>query len=169
MTDTPGPFWLRGDEDGGVALMCRLCDTGGAPVAYWGSPPATPAAPDIAATAHRIKAHPGEPSLIDCDLDWPLGEDQVAGWARQARWHLQSYYKFSFTFVAALFIAMPDDPEAREATAFATVSGDPGDFYRFQADTDKPESWVSLCYVRTPDLVIRDSGDGTELFRIDGD
>jgi hypothetical protein len=166
--EPPGPFWLRGGEGGGVGLMCRLCDAGGAPVAYWLDPPAQPADVSIAAALHDINAHPPQPRTFSCDLDWPLDEDQVLGWAHQAQWHLQGYYKFAFTFVAALTIAMPDDPEAREATALATVSGDPGDFYRFQADADKPESWDSLRYVRTPDLSIRDDDDGTELMRING-
>lgn len=28
-------MWLMGDEDCGVSLMCRLCDTGGKPFAYY--------------------------------------------------------------------------------------------------------------------------------------
>lgn len=28
--------WLAGDEDGGVGIHCRICDTGGAPIAYLG-------------------------------------------------------------------------------------------------------------------------------------
>jgi hypothetical protein len=33
-------FDLIGDEDGGVSALCRVCDSGGLPVAYrdWGSP-----------------------------------------------------------------------------------------------------------------------------------
>jgi hypothetical protein len=28
--------WLAGDEDCGVSLMCRECDRGGLPIAYYG-------------------------------------------------------------------------------------------------------------------------------------
>lgn len=36
-------YWLVGDEDCGVGIQCRVCDTGGAPIAYLG---------DAAAYAH---------------------------------------------------------------------------------------------------------------------
>jgi hypothetical protein len=29
-------YYLMGDEDGGVGLQCRDCDTGGRPVMYYG-------------------------------------------------------------------------------------------------------------------------------------
>jgi hypothetical protein len=46
------------------------------------------------------------------------------------------------------------------------VSGDPAGFYRFQIDGE-PLSWDQLCYVRTPDLIIRENGN--TLIEVPGD
>lgn len=35
MADLDDTFRLSGDEDCGVGLDCRLCDRGGAPIAYY--------------------------------------------------------------------------------------------------------------------------------------
>lgn len=35
-------LWLCGDEDGGVGINCRICDRGGAPVAYYEPYPMRP-------------------------------------------------------------------------------------------------------------------------------
>lgn len=34
MPSLDGRYYLQGDEDGGVSMMCLLCDRGGLPVAY---------------------------------------------------------------------------------------------------------------------------------------
>lgn len=66
-------FRLVGDEDCGVGINCRLCDRGGAPVAYYAGldqPYPTALAPDvvpvstigallIAALDHRSDHHSG--------------------------------------------------------------------------------------------------------------
>lgn len=31
-------FWLAGDEECGVGINCRVCDRGGAPIAYYTHP-----------------------------------------------------------------------------------------------------------------------------------
>lgn len=108
----------------------------------------------------------GETEIVDCNLSYPVTREQALAWAQSARWHLKSFYKHSFTFDAYCTVAFPGDPEAHEAEALATVSGQPGDFYRFGPDASEPMSWDDLCYVRTPDLLIRDGGE--ELIRLDG-
>lgn len=171
--DDRGPFWLQGDEDGGVRLMCRPCDTGGDPVAYWLDPPPSPCDVDKAVHAHRAEAHPGDAAEPEAGpgtwLPYPPGEDQALAFARKAPWRFDGYYKYRFTFTASGVLVAPDAYEGpRRFTATATVSGQPGDFYRFSCQAGTPETWDSLRYVRTPDLVITDTG-GTELIRIDGD
>jgi hypothetical protein len=67
-------FRLVGDEDCGVGINCRVCDLGGAPIAYYdgglGQPYPTAQAPDVvpvdtieallsAALDHRTTHHPG--------------------------------------------------------------------------------------------------------------
>jgi hypothetical protein len=104
--------------------------------------------------------------LEPCSLDSPVTREQALGWAQQARWVLVGYYKFAFTFESYCTVANPDDPEAHEVEARAIVSGDPAGFYRFQIDGE-PLSWDQLCYVRTPDLIIRENGN--TLIEVPGD
>lgn len=165
--DDRGPFWLQGDEDGGVRLMCRLCDTGGAPVRFWLDPPPGPVDVDGAARAHHWDAHPPTPEVVQCSVDYPVTQEQVLGWAQQTKWLLRSYHKFTFTFEAYCTVAYPDDPEAHEVEALAVISGQPEDFYRFSAGPDTV-TWDQLCYVRTPDLELRD-GDKTLIVLTGGD
>jgi hypothetical protein len=168
MTDDRGPLWLRG-EDGGVGLMCRLCDTGGAPVAYWLDPAPEPGDVDKAARGHRGGAHPSEPEAGPGTwLPYPPDGDQALAFARKAPWRFEGYYKYAFTFTASGTLIASDAYQGpRRFAAAATVGGEPGDFYRFSFRADAPETWDSLRYVRTPDLVITDTG-GTELIRIEG-
>lgn len=45
MTGQDGRYYLLGDEDAGVGLFCRDCDTGGIPVIYYGGVHPDPAIP----------------------------------------------------------------------------------------------------------------------------
>lgn len=72
-------FWLVGDEDCGVGINCRVCDRGGAPVAYYAGisqPYPTAAAPDVVPTDTvaglfaTAVSHAREVHGVNCSVFW---------------------------------------------------------------------------------------------------
>lgn len=159
-------FRVRPSVGARVTVACRECGgfAPGLSEDMTAGPQAFTVHPD-GRFGRRVTADSYVAGLEPCSVDYPVTGEQALGWARQAQWGLRSYFKFTFTFEAYCTVAYPDDPEAHEVEAFAEVSGQPEDFYRFSAGPD-PLTWDQLCYVRTPDLVI--SEGGRELIRIDG-
>jgi hypothetical protein len=67
-TASPDRYYLMGDEDAGVGLHCRDCDTGGIPVIYYGygyPDPAIPVTQSIEALLSAARQHDAEHPAAD--------------------------------------------------------------------------------------------------------
>lgn len=111
---------------------------------------------------------PQDDAVVDCHLAHPVGEQDALAWASTAEWFFKSYYKYDFTFESSGFLAMPDEHEAHEFTATATVGGDAPEIYRFKVEDSEPMTWDEISYAGIPYLTIRDQ-DGTVLITVAGD
>lgn len=106
--------------------------------------------------------------MIECDLSHPVSGEQALDWAKTADWFFGSYYKFSFTFEATVYVAFPDDLEAHEAHASVTIGGDSSEIYKLRVEPHEPLEWDTFAWRGSMLLIIRDS-DGSELARVSRD
>lgn len=111
---------------------------------------------------------PQDDAMVDCHLTHPVGKDAALAWASTAEWFFKNYYKYDFTFESSGFLAMPDEHEAHEFTATATVGGDAPEIYRFKVEDSEPMSWDEISHAGIPHLTICGQ-DGTVLITVAGD